>query len=289
MLLYANGERSMDIAKRRVFKMRAGYSISGISGVSVLAMMAAAFAFLPALSAQAPGAGNRPNFTGVWDLEAAFGRSLGGPGADEAAAERRGGTPRQGFATEEPPMRPEAEARYRQARQGVTSIYSSGGDEFDPTHSCFPHGMPRIYTTPRPFEIVQVPHVLVQMFESDHWIRRIHTDGRQHPEGYPFTWMGHSVGTWNGNTLVVDTININPESWWLDNLAHPKSDALHITERFRSPNQDTLEIDFTFDDAKTYTRPWNGKKVFVRAPKGYEVLEDVTCEDLLDLNKKGRY
>ncbi len=107
--------------------------------------------------------------------------------------------------------------------------------------------------------------------------------------GFRYTWMGHSIGRWDGDTLAVDTININPESWWLDNLAHPKTDQLHITERFRMPNDDTVEIAFTFDDPGAYTRTWNGNKVFVRAPEGYEVLEDVTCEEFLDLNKKGRY
>ena len=166
-----------------------------------------------------------------------------------------------------------AEAKYRQARQGVTSLYTSGGDEFDPTHSCFPHGMPRIYTTPRPFEIIQNARLMAMLFESDHWVRRIFLDGRGHPDGYPVSWMGHSDGKWDGDTLVVDTININPGSWWLDNLAHPKSDALHIVERFRRPNHNTLEIDFTFDDPKTYTRTWTGKKIFDLAPAGYEVLE----------------
>jgi hypothetical protein len=253
-----------------------------VRNTSILASVTV-FAFLSVLPAQA----QRPDFTGTWDLQEAFGRALTGPGAEPDVEHR--GVPRQGFSTEEPPMQDWAAAKYRQARQGVTSIYSSGGDEFDPTHSCFPHGMPRIYTTPRPFEIIQNDNVMVQLFESDHWVRRIFTDGRDHPEGFPFTWMGHSVGRWNGDTLVVDTININPESWWLDNLAHPKTDALRITERFRKTNPSTLEIDFTFDDSKAYTRPWNGKKVFVLAPAGYEVLEDVTCEDLLDLNKKGRY
>ena len=182
-------------------------------------------------------------------------------------------------------MQPWAEAKYKEARKGVPSIYQSGGDEFDPTHSCFPHGMPRIYTTPRPFEIQQLPKVMLMLFESDHWLRRIYTDGRGHPEGYPVTWMGHSIGKWDGDALVVDTININDKSWWLDNLAHPKSDALHIVERFRRPNQTTLEIDFTFDDPKAYTRPWTGKKVFELAPPGYEVLEDVICEEYLELGK----
>ena len=256
-----------------------------LRSISMVASVTA-FAFLPVLLAQAQ---TRPDFSGTWDHPGASAAVPAGPGSGEDAAARRGGIPRQGFSTEEPPLQAWADAKYKQARQGVTNIYSSGGDEFDPTHSCFPHGMPRIYTTPRPFEIVQAPHMLVMLFESDHWIRRIFTDGRGHPEGYPVTWMGHSDGKWDGTTLVVDTISINPESWWLDNLAHPKSDALHIVERIQRPNRNTLQIDFTFDDPKTYTRTWTGKKVFELAPKGYEVLEDVTCEELLDLNKKGRY
>ena len=264
--------------------------------VSILAI-ATGFAFLPLLLAQTPArpgtgaARGTPDLSGVWDLPGATNRSTAGPGAvaDVPDSQRRGTVPRQGFSAEEPPMQPWAAAKYKQARQGVSSLYQSGGDEFDPTHSCFPHGFPRIYTTPRPFEISQAARTVFMLFESDHWLRRIHTDGRSHPEGYPITWMGHSVGTWNGDTLVVDTIHINDRSWWLDNLAHPKSDALHVTERFRRPNQNTLEIDFTFDDPKAYTRPWTGKKVFALAEPGYEVLEDVSCEEYLDLGKKGRY
>jgi hypothetical protein len=261
----------------------------------ILSILASAmvFAIVPILLAQTqarPGAGAaRPDLSGTWDLPGATNRSTTGPGAVAVPEGRlRGTVPRQGFSAEEPPMQPWAAAKYKEARQGVTSLYESGGDAFDPTHSCFPHGFPRIYTTPRPFEISQAARTVFMFFESDHWIRRIHTDGRKHPEGYPITWMGHSVGTWNGDTLVVDTININDRSWWLDNLAHPKSDALHVTERFRRPNQNTLEIDFTFDDPKAYTRPWTGKKVYALAEPGYEVLEDVACEDLLDLSKKGR-
>ena len=264
--------------------------------ISILAI-ATGFAFLPLLLAQTPArpgtgaARGTPDLSGVWDLPGATNRSTAGPGAvaEVPDSQRRGTVPRQGFSAEEPPMQPWAAAKYKQARQGVSSLYQSGGDEFDPTHSCFPHGFPRIYTTPRPFEISQAARTVFMLFESDHWLRRIHTDGRSHPEGYPITWMGHSVGTWNGDTLVVDTIHINDRSWWLDNLAHPKSDALHVIERFRRPNQNTLEIDFTFDDPKAYTRPWTGKKVFALAEPGYEVLEDVSCEEYLDLGKKGRY
>ena len=142
-----------------------------------------AFALLSVVLAQAQ---TKPDFAGTWDHPGASGTSPTGPGSGDVAAEKRGGVPRQGFSTEEPPMQAWAEAKYKQARQGVTSLYASGGDEFDPTHACFPHGMPRIYTTPRPFEIVTAPQMIVMLFESDHWVRRIFTDGRGHPEGFPF-------------------------------------------------------------------------------------------------------
>ena len=181
-------------------------------------------------------------------------------------------------------MQPWAAEKYKLARQGMRDIYESGRDELDPTYNCFPPGIPRIYSTPRPFEIHQVPGVVLQLFEWDHWVRRIYTDGRKHPEGYPITWMGHSIGKWDGDTLVVDTIGINDRSW-LDSLGHPLSDALHVVERFRRVNRDTLEIDFLFDDPKTYTKPWTGKKVYRLQRPGFEVMEDVVCEDHLEIGK----
>ena len=92
-------------------------------------------------------------------------------------------------------------------------------------------GTPNRGSSPRrSLKFVHASHMIVMLFEVDHWVRRIYTDGRGHPDGYPVTWMGHAVGTWDGDTLVVDTVNINDQSWWLDNLAHPKTDALHIIE-----------------------------------------------------------
>ena len=90
--------------------------------------------------------------------------------------------------------------------------------------------------------------------------------------------MGHSIGKYDGNTLVVDTAAIN-ETTWIDALGHPHSDAMHLVERIRRPNHDTLEIEVTFDDAKTYTRPWTGKKVYQLQPPSYELKEEVICEE----------
>ena len=97
--------------------------------------------------------------------------------------------------------------------------------------------------------------------------------------------MGHSVGKWEGDTPVVDTVNIDSRSW-LDGLGHPKSAALRVEDRYRRPNHSTLEIDFRFDDPKAYTRPWTGKKVFQLMPPGYEVLEDVACSEHLEIGKR---
>jgi hypothetical protein len=226
-----------------------------------------------------------PDLSGVWDRPGAAREAPSGPEATAVNARRQRTLPRQAFSFDEPPMQPWAVQKYREARDGVEDIYESGKDEIDPTYNCFPPGMPRIFTGIRPFEIQQLPKVVLMLFESDHWVRRIHTDGRSHPEGYPITFMGHSVGKWEGDTLVVDTINLDSRSW-LDGLGHPMSEALRVEERIRRPKQDTLEIDFVFDDPKTYTRPWNGKKTFQLMPAGYEVMEDVVCVEYLEIGKR---
>jgi hypothetical protein len=226
-----------------------------------------------------------PDLSGVWDRPGAAREAPTGAGLAEVSARRTRILPRQAFSFDEPPMQPWAAEKYRAAREGAEDIYESGKDEIDPTYNCFPPGIPRIFTGIRPFEIHQLPKVVLMLFESDHWVRRIHTDGRGHPDGYPITFMGHSVGRWDGDTLVVDTVNIDSRSW-LDGLGHPMSDALRVEERIRRPDQNTLEIDFVFDDPKAYTRPWTGKKTFQLMPPGYEVMEDIVCVEYLEIGKR---
>lgn len=237
------------------------------------------------LSEAAPAQAQRPDLSGVWDRPGVDREVPTGAGAFENRDRRSGRLPRPAFTMEEPPMRPEAAEKYRVARRGIADVYESGRDDIDPTYNCFPPGMPRIYTVPRPFEIHQLPQVVLMLFESDHWVRRIHMDGRGHPDGYPKSWMGHSVGKWDGDALVVDTVGMDDRSW-LDALGHPMSDALRVVERFRRVNRDTLEIDLQFDDSKNYTRTWTGKKVFQLMPSHWQVMEDVVCDDLLAIGKK---
>lgn len=226
-----------------------------------------------------------PDLSGVWDRPGAAQETPAGAGTAEVIEQRLRRLPRQAFTMDEIPMQPWAREKYTAAREGTESLYESGRDEIDPTYNCFPPGFPRIFTGIRPFEIHQLPNVVLILFESDHWIRRIHTDGRGHPDGYPITWMGHSVGKWEGDTLVVDTVNLDDRSW-LDGLGHPMSDSLRVEERIRRPNHSSLEMNFRFDDPKTYTRPWNGRKVFELMPPGYEVLEDVVCSEYLEIGHR---
>jgi hypothetical protein len=177
------------------------------------------------------------------------------------------------FAKDAPPLQPWAVERAK-ANLGA-------GPEEDPEDKCFPAGMPRIYLHRYPIEILQVPGRVIMFFEYDHFVRHIWTDRRTHPAEAELddTWMGHSIGSWQGDTLVVDTIGFNDKTW-LDNAGHPHSEELHVVERLRRVDHDTLEIDFSFDDPKVYSKPWTGQKVF-RARPGWEIAEHVCADNFL--------
>jgi hypothetical protein len=158
------------------------------------------------------------------------------------------------------PLQAEAMRKYKANRAGLTSLNEKGLDELDPNTYCYPPGAPRSMVMPYPFEIVQRADVVYLLFEYNSGIRRIYMDGRNHTADVEPTWMGHSVGTWQGDTLVVDTVALRPETW-LDPLGTPRSDALHMVERFRRPNPDTLEVEFLFDDPKAFTKPWAAREL----------------------------
>ena len=193
-----------------------------------------------------------------------------------------GGTAGRGFNSQVPPLQPEAMDKYRANRAGLTDLNDKGLDELDPNTYCYPPGGPRSMVMPYPFEIVQRPGVVYVLFEYDSGVRRIYTDGRKHPAEVEPTWMGHSVGTWQGDTLVVDTVALRPETW-LDPLGTPHSDALHMVERFRRSSPTTLEVEFLFDDPKTFTKPWGGKRMYQRTDD--EISEYFVCEENLQMGK----
>jgi len=89
--------------------------------------------------------------------------------------------------------------------------------------------------------------------------------------------MGHSVGHWDGDTLVVDTVAID-EVTWIDDAGTPHSEALHVVERFRRVDHNTLEIEFRFEDPKAFTKPWTAKKVYKLTPD-WQYIPGFACED----------
>jgi len=182
--------------------------------------------------------------------------------------------------SENPPLTAEAAAIRARNRAGLTSPTDQGLDELDPATWCYPIGPMRSMVL-RQFEIVQSPAKTLILTEWDSLVRYIYTDGRQHPDGWPFGWMGHSIGRWDGDTFVVDTIGLNGVPW-LDFSGTPYSDELHIVERYRRLAPDRLEIQFRFEDPKYYSRPWEVTKTFRPAP---EILEHVTCEEHLEMGK----
>jgi hypothetical protein len=132
-----------------------------------------------------------------------------------------------------------------------------------------------------PYQLVQTRTLLVMLFEDDipsH--REVYLDGRGHPKDPNPAWMGHSIGHWEGDTLVVDTIGFNDKTW-LDNVGHAHTEGLRVTERFRRPDLGHLEIEFTIDDPKAYAKPWIVKRVAELDPND-EVGEYVCNENNKD-------
>jgi len=170
-----------------------------------------------------------PDFSGIW--AAASDKYLPNLGADGV----------------EIPMQPWAAKLYQERQE------NNGKDR--PSGRCLPHSVTDFDAHFMPKKLIQAPGLLAMLFESYHSYRQIFIDGRPLPEQRDPAWFGYSVGTWEGDTLMVDTIGVN-EKTWLDDGGHPHSDALHIIERFRRPNFGHMEVRLTIDDPKAYTKSW---------------------------------
>jgi len=182
-----------------------------------------------------------------------------------------------------PPMTSWAQARFDAA---VPSIgpRAVAGKENDPNLKCYPDGIPKILTSPEPFEIVTTQDKILMLFEKDHGWRQIWTNGEKLPDDPDPTYDGYSVGKWEGDTFVVESNGFN-DRIWLDYLGDPRSESLHLTERYQRIDHDTLSITVTIDDPKAYTQPWVGKpKLYVLKPnwkimEWYCTPDDITIFD----------
>ncbi len=121
--------------------------------------------------------------------------------------------------------------------------------------NCLPFGMSRSIYGPHPLQIIQDSDHLVMLFEQNSMFHIIPTDGRPFTKDLPPSWFGESVGHWEGDTLVVETVNINGYTR-IDTNGHPMSARAKITQTFKRVNFGTIEHTFTVDDPKTYTQPF---------------------------------
>jgi hypothetical protein len=124
--------------------------------------------------------------------------------------------------------------------------------------------VPKSLILPQPFEIVQIPGRLLMFFEEFHLWREIWTDGRPLPKDPDPSYLGVSVGKWEGDTLVVESIGFNDRPW-VDSFGNPRSEKMHLTERYRRIGPGNLEIQIIMDDPKAYTDKW------VSAPRTYKL------------------
>jgi hypothetical protein len=150
-----------------------------------------------------------------------------------------------------------------------------------PAGRCLPHTIPDAMLIPGyPWKIVQTPGLFLILFENFTQYRQIFTDGRDFPAERQPTWFGYSLGKWDGDTFVVTTTGFNDKSW-LDDGGHPRSEAMTVTERFKRRDYGHMDIEFTFDDPKAYTKPWSVTVPFELLPDT-DIIENI-CENEKDV------
>jgi hypothetical protein len=221
-------------------------------------------------SASAGGEGGAvPDFSGVW-------RTINAP-----AAPREGTTLRWlPAAGELPPFNAEYMAKYKK----VQASRESGSEETEPVARCLPPGMPYFTLSQYGLEIVQSKNKIAMFSEWMDAYRRIYLDGRTMPKIFDASYMGYSTGHWEGDTLVVETINLRDDTV-LDRYGSPHSDATKIVERIRLVDPNTLENAHVVTDPKAFTKPWEFVRRYRRAADGNDELHENTCTEGLRLAK----
>ncbi len=170
-----------------------------------------------------------------------------------------------------PPLTPWGQAKFDAAKP-LSGAKAVAGKEDNSILRCEPSGPPQVLILPNPWEIVQIPGRVLMFFEEQHIWREIWTDGRPLPKDPDPSWLGYSVGHWEGDTFVVETIGFNDKEW-VDLYGNPRTSTTHLTERYRRLNHDTLEQQIIIDDPKVYTKPWVSPPKLHKLEPGWELAE----------------
>ena len=212
----------------------------------------------PNLTGPAPHrADGKPDLTGIWNPEP--------PMLRDVTKDLKAG---------EVQMLPAAEALFNRRKTGELSA-------IDPDANCLPQGVPKIDSTPSPFKVFQEPGVLVFLLEAFDQFRQVFTDGRALPKNPNPQWFGYSVGKWEGDTLVVESSGFNGRAW-LDQVGHPSSESMRVTERFRRRDFGHMDVTATIDDPKNYKKPWSYTQPLTLLADT-ELIEDVCNENNTDV------
>jgi hypothetical protein len=214
----------------------------------------------------------KPNWTGFWSpigglLDRDFGPGFKPKAADGANPARAPAAPRE--LLKQP---------YKDKYEQVQKETAEGKVAYDDAALCFPPGMPRMMGATYGLEILQTPGQVTMTSEYQAESRRIWLDGRKHPnadEALP-TYAGHSIGHWEGDVLVVDTVQTRDDIV-IDQTRLPESLSMHLTERFRESQPGILEDEITVDDPKIYEKPWVMTKRYRYRPDLN--LQEYVCED----------
>ena len=216
-------------------------------------------------------ADGKPNLSGLWEtIRTGAGQVI--VGVDVPALQRTSQFWNIGAGLEgDLPLRPWAvELRARRV---------ADNSKDNPDAHCLPIGLTQLHNHPQPRKIIQTPLLIVMLYEANGGVRQIFMDGRPLPGNDPQPWWyGYSIGTWDGDTLVVETRGFR-DGGWLDVNGAPLTNAAKMTERFRRVNYGNLEIEVTVDDPKAYTRPWTAVKMRQQLLPDEDLIEFVCAEN----------
>ena len=161
------------------------------------------------------------------------------------------------------------------------------GEENSPSLKCDPDGPPKLLNHPNPFEIIQTPGRVLMFFEEQHIWRNVWADGRPLPKDPDPSYLGYAVARWEGDIFIIETTGFNDKQW-ADPFGNPRSDQMHLTERYRRLNRDTLEQQIIIDDPKAYTTVWVSPPKLYKFEPGWEIAEwfcvvdeDKTYDDIV--------
>jgi hypothetical protein len=240
-----------------------GRSVSVVAIAAAMACFAVAPVFAQTSAATAARAAGPGSLAGIWTTFGYKGSARNTP--RERAVKTLDGAL--------PPFLPKAAELFEQRMNMATK----GQPFINTLAECLPGGVPEmVFGSPYPAQILESPGQVTILYEMYNHFRVIHLNGK-HPADPDPTFMGHSIGHWEGATLVVDTVGLNDRTS-LDEVGMPHSEALHVIERYRRTDANTLEILVTIDDPETFSKSWDTKVVYKAARPDMGLIEYI-CEN----------